>query len=275
MIEGRPIRTVRAGERTSFLDVRELWAYRDFLYFWARQQLLGRYKQTVLGVAWAVVNPVVYMIVFTLLLGNMAGVSSEGFPYPVFSYLGIIAWQLFSTTVTRASTSIVGSSYLVRQVYFPRAVLPLASMGVALVDYLIAAGVLVVLMVIYGVVPAASTVLLLVLLPVTALIAAGIGMGFGAINVFRRDIGYALPFLLQVGLFATPAVYPASAVPERWAFLYALNPASGLVAAHRAAVLGTPIDWSGLAISVASGVVLASIGVAVFLRLQRKFADYV
>ena len=275
MIEGRPIRTVRAGQPSSFLDVRELWAYRDFLYFWARQQLLGRYKQTVLGIAWALVNPVVYMIVFTLLLGNLGGVSSEGFPYPVFAFLGIIAWQLFAACVTRASTSIVGSSYLVRQVYFPRAVLPLASMAVAVVDYLLAAGVLVLLMVGFGVAPAPSLLLLLVLLPLTALIGTGIGMGFGALNVFRRDVGHALPFLLQVGMFATPAVYPAASVPERWAFVYACNPASGLVAAHRAAVLGTPIDWSGLGISVGSGLVCASLGVVVFLRLQRKFADHV
>jgi lipopolysaccharide transport system permease protein len=275
MMPGRPVRTVVAGERSAFLDVRELWSYRDFLYFQARQQLLGRYKQTVLGVTWAVVNPVVTMVVFTLLLGGLGGISSEGIPYPLFSFLGIIAWQLFAACISRASASIVGNSYLLSQVYFPRAVLPLASMTVALVDYALAAGVLACLLIAYGVVPAASTLLLVFLLPATAVIGTGIGMGLGALHVFRRDVGQALPFLLQIGLFTTPALYSSAAIPPQWSFVYALNPASGLVAAHRAAVLGTPIDTPLFLVSLASGLLFAGLGVLLFTRLERKFADHV
>jgi lipopolysaccharide transport system permease protein len=266
--------TVRASDRPRLLDLREAWRYRDFLFFLARQQFVARYKQTVLGAAWAVVNPLVTMVVFTLLLGRLAGVPSEGVPYPVYAYLGIIAWQLFSSALSRASSSVVGGAHLFAQVYFPRVVLPLASGVVALVDYGIALLVLVVLMAIYGVAPAGSAVLLLGLLPVTLVFATCLGMGLGALNVFRRDIGFLVPYLLQVGMFATPALYPASAVPAPWRWLYGLNPASGLIDTHRAVVLGTPVDYELLALSLSSGLVLAFLGVLIFCKLQRKFVDH-
>ncbi|MDF1701901.1 MAG: ABC transporter permease [Planctomycetota bacterium] len=265
---------VRAADRPPLLAVGELWHYRDFLFFLARQRFVARYKQTVLGAAWAVANPLVTMVVFTLLLGRMAGISSEGFPYPVYAYLGIIMWQLFASCLSRASASVVGGKHLYAQVYFPRVILPLASAVVALVDYLIALLALGVLMIVYEVMPAPGALFLIILLPVTLLFALGIGLGLGALNVFRRDISFLVPYVLQIGLFATPALYPADAVPGAWRWLYGLNPASGLVQAHRALVLGLPVDHGLLGLSIASGLVLAFAGVLIFSKLQRKFVDH-
>ena len=266
--------TVRATDRPRLGDLREIWRYRDFLRFQARQVFVARYRQTVLGVGWAFVRPIVTTLVFTLLLGQMAGVSSEGVPYAVYAFLGIAAWQLFSTGVSRGTSSVVGSADLCAQVYFPRAVLPLASAVVGLIDYLIAWVPLAVLMLVLGQAPAASAPLVVPLALVTMLIANGIGMGLGALNVFRRDIGFLVPYLLQVGMFATPALYPADAVPERWRLLYGLNPAGGLVQAHRAVVLGTPVDTGLLMVSLGSGLVLALAGAWTFARLQRRFVDH-
>ena len=266
--------TVRAADKPGLLDLREIWRYRDFLRFQARQQFVSRYKQTVLGVGWALIRPIVTTLVFTLLLGQMAGVDSEGVPYAIYAFLGIAAWQLFATGLSRTCSSIRGGAYLCAQVYFPRAILPLATLVVGLVDYLIAWLPLLVLMAILGYTPAASTVLVIPLALATLLIAGGIGMGLGALDVFRRDIGFLVPYLLQVGMFATPALYPADAVPDAWRLLYGLNPASGLVQAHRAVVLGTPVDVELLGISLISGTVLAFLGVWVFTRLQRRFVDH-
>ncbi len=266
--------TVHASDRPRLLDLREIWRYRDFLRFQARQTFVARYKQTVLGVLWALIRPVVTTLVFTLLLGQMAGVSSEGVPYAVYAFLGIAAWQLFATGISRGTTSVVGTAHLCAQVYFPRAILPLASAVVGFVDYLIAWIPLAILMAVVGQPPAATVVLVLPLALVTMLLANGIGMGLGALNVFRRDVGFLVPYLLQVGMFATPALYPAEAVPASWRLLYGLNPASGLVQAHRAVALGTPVDTELLTVSLASGCVLAVLGVWVFARLQRRFVDH-
>lgn len=266
--------TVRAADKPGLLDLREIWRYRDFLGFQARQQFVTRYKQTVLGIAWALIRPIVTTLVFTLLLGQMAGVSSEGVPYAIYAFVGIAAWQLFSTGLSRACGSIRAGAYLCSQVYFPRAILPLSTLLVGLVDYLIAWLPLLVLMAVLGFAPATTTLLVIPLALATGFIAGGIGMGLGALDVFRRDIGFLVPYVLQVGMFATPALYPADAVPESWRLVYGLNPASGLVQAHRALVLGTPVDARLLGLSLVSGTVLAFLGVWVFARLQRRFVDH-
>lgn len=266
--------TVHAEDRPAWLDLRALWRYRDFLWFQARQAFVVRYRQSVLGIGWAVVRPVVTTLVFTLLLGHMAGVDAEGVPYAVYAFLGITGWQLFSTALGRSCSSVLGGVHLCAQVYFPRVVLPLASLIVALVDYAIALVPLAILMTVLGVVPAATAWLVVPLALLTAIIANGIGMGLGALNVFRRDVGFLVPYLLQVAMFATPALYPAAVVPERWRLLYALNPAAGLVQAHRAVVLGTPVDTDLLLLSLGSGLVLAALGTVVFTRLQRRFVDH-
>lgn len=266
--------TVHATDRPAWLDLPSLWRYRDFLGFQVRQAFLVRYRQSVLGIGWAIARPVVTTLVFTLLLGQMAGVDAEGFPYAVYAFLGITGFQLFSSAVSRSCTSVLAGAHLCAQVWFPRVVLPLASLVVALVDYAIALVPLGILMAWLGVAPAATVWLVLPLAFVTAVVGGGIGMGLGALNVFRRDVGFLVPYLLQVAMFATPALYPAEVVPEGWRVLYGLNPAAGLVQAHRAVVLGTPVDGELLALSLGSGLVWAVLGTLVFTRLQRRFVDH-
>ena len=275
MSHAQPTRTVRAGERPTFLGLGEVWRYRDLLYFLVRRDLLGRYRQTVLGIAWALLHPLITMVVFSLVLGRMAQVPSEGVPYPIFAFLGILAWQFFASCVGRATGSLAGSAHLIGHVYFPRMILPLGSTAVALADYLLATLVLAGLMIGYGVAPAPTVWLVLPTLLAAGLIGTGIGMGLGALNLIRRDFGHALPFALQIGMFAAPVVYPLRAVPEAWRPLYALNPATGLVHMHRAAALGLPIDGAVVTTSLGSGLVLAWVGYAVFRRLERGFADHV
>ncbi|MFV1958613.1 MAG: ABC transporter permease [Planctomycetota bacterium] len=268
-------RTVVAGRPRRLLDWDEIRQYRDLLRFLTRRQILARYKQTLLGVLWAVIQPVLTMVVFSVVLGGMVGVPSEGIPYPVYAYLGILLWQLASSVVARTTMSVVGNAGLITQVYFPRIVLPASATLSAVVDYAIAWVVLFVIMAVYGVAPHWTTLLLPLVVAATAVVAMGIGMGFAALNVRYRDVGQVLPLLLQLWMFATPVVYPAALVPERWRLLYAMNPMAGLVEAHRAAVLGHGPDLILLGISLASGLVLAALGGRLFLRMERRFADIV
>jgi len=257
------------------IDFGELWRYRDLLYFLTWRDVAVRYKQTALGALWAVIQPFTSMVVFTLFLGTLARVPSDGIPYPVFSYLGLLPWTYFAAAVTRAGASLVGHAPLLTRVYFPRALVPLAQTLAALVDFAIAGLVLGVLMAWYALGLAPSALLVIPLTLVVAATAAGIGMGLSALNARYRDVQHALPFLMQLWMFATPVVYPASLVPERWRPLLALNPLAGLIEAFRAAVLGRPLDWPSLGVSVATAAALAALGVWQFHRVERDVADTV
>lgn len=259
----------------SAVDLRELWHYRDLLYFLTWRDISVRYKQTALGFLWAILQPFLSMVVFTVFLGRLAGVPSEGVPYPVFSYLGLLPWMYFAGAVTRSGGSVVGSASLLTRVYFPRVLVPLSATLSALVDFAISALVLGGLMAWYGLVPAGTVVFLVPLAALTAIVATGIGMWLAALNVRYRDVQYAVPFLMQLWMFATPVVYPASLVPAAWRPLYALNPMTGIIEAYRAAALGLPCDWAGLGLSTLSGVGLAAIGAWTFRRTERTFADVV
>ena len=257
------------------VEVRELWHYRDLLYFLTWRDISVRYKQTVLGFLWAILQPFLTMVVFAIFLGRLAGMPSDGVPYPVFSYLGLLPWTYFSGAVTRAGTSVVGNAHLLTRVYFPRVLVPLSATLSALVDFAIASLVLGGLMAWYGIVPARTAVLLLPLAALTALAATGIGMWLAALNVRYRDVQYAIPFLMQLWMFATPVVYPTSLVPAGWQPLFALNPMTGIIDAYRAAVLGTALDWPSLGISTLSATVLAALGAWQFHRMEQSFADQV
>jgi len=257
------------------VEVSELWHYRDLLYFLTWRDISVRYKQTVLGFLWAILQPFLTMVVFAIFLGRLAGMPSDGVPYPVFSYLGLLPWTYFSGAVTRAGTSVVGNAHLLTRVYFPRVLVPLSATLSALVDFAIASLVLGGLMAWYGIVPARTAVLLLPLAALTALAATGIGMWLAALNVRYRDVQYAIPFLMQLWMFATPVVYPTSLVPAGWQPLFALNPMTGIIDAYRAAVLGTALDWPSLAISTLSAAVLAALGAWQFHRMEQSFADQV
>jgi lipopolysaccharide transport system permease protein len=263
------------SRRIGGVDLRELWRYRDLLYFLTWREVSVRYKQTVLGFAWAVLQPLLTMLVFTVFLGRLAKVPSDGIPYPIFSYLGLLPWMYFANALTRSSMSLVSNANLVSKVYFPRVLIPLSGTLSALVDFLIAFAVLGVLMAWYRIVPAPEALLLIPLTLLTALAAMGVGMWLAALNVQYRDVQHAIPFLVQVWMYATPVVYPASLVPEKWRVFFALNPLAGIIEAYRAAMLGRAVDWSLLGVSTVVIVLLLGFGAWRFARMERVFADIV
>jgi lipopolysaccharide transport system permease protein len=271
----RPVTVIEPSRGLLRFDLAELWHYRDLLYFLTLREVSLRYKQTALGFAWAIIQPVMTMVVFTVFLGRLAKMPSDGIPYPVFSYLGLLPWGYFSNAITRSGASLVSNAQLLSKVYFPRVLIPLSGVVSAIVDFLVAFIVLIGLMLWYGIVPAASAVMLIPLTLLTAVAALGVGLWLAALNVKYRDVTHAVPFLVQVWMYATPVVYPASVVPEKWRALYALNPLAGIIEAYRACVLGRPISWSMLGVSAVTSCIALAIGLRQFARMERSFADVV
>jgi homopolymeric O-antigen transport system permease protein len=257
------------------LNLRELWAYRELLYFLTWRDIKVRYKQTVLGVAWAILQPVVSMLLFTLFFGKLAHMPSDGIPYPIFAYAGLLPWTFVSNGVSGAGDSLVGSAALVTKVYFPRLVIPCAAVCAALVDFAIAAVVLFAMMIGYGVTFHWQMLMLAPLAAIAALLAAAVGMWMSALNVRYRDVRYALPFMIQVWMFATPIIYPASIVPKQWRWLLNLNPLTGVIEAFRSALFGRAFPWGDIGAAAAitlAGLVYSAYG---FRRMERQFADIV
>jgi homopolymeric O-antigen transport system permease protein len=259
-------------------DWRELWAYRELFYFFAWRDVKVRYKQTALGAAWAIFQPFVTMVVFTVFFNRVAGVQApDGIPYAVFSYSGLLFWTLFSTALTNAANSMVVSQAVITRIYFPRVIAPVASTLVAVVDFAFAAIVYAGLIVYYGITPGLSGMLLLVPMLVLALAATiGPGLFLAALNVRYRDVRYVIPFLLNLLLFLTPIIYPVTLVPTQYQWLLYLNPLTGVIQTIRAGMLheGT-IQWDMLAISVASALVMLVIGFLYFRNHERRFADLI
>jgi lipopolysaccharide transport system permease protein len=266
---------IEAGRRQASLDFHELWHYRDLLLILTWREISIRYRQTVLGSMWAILQPFLSMVVFSLFLGKLAHVPSDGVPYPVFSYLGLLPWTYFSNALSRSGASLVGNANLISKVYFPRVLIPLSATLSALVDFIIAAVVLDGLMIWYHVVPGRWTQLLLRLALLAAFVATGVGMWLAALNVKYRDVQHAVPFLIQLWMFATPVVYPASLVPKRWALIFELNPVTGIIEAFRDAALCHPIGWRALAISGVLSIAIFAIGLNRFRSMERTFADIV
>lgn len=256
--------------------IRELWAYRELAYFLAWRDVKVRYKQTVLGVLWAVIQPFFTMAVFTLLFGQLAQIPTDGIPGPIFYFSALVPWIYFSSTVTNAGMSLVANSGLLTKIYFPRIILPAAAALSNLVDFLISSVFLVGFIVYYEIPLGWNLLLWPVLVVLLMLLAFGLGTFFSALNVKYRDIKYALPFFIQLLLFATPIIYPASMIPERFQWLLALNPLSALIEVFRYVVApNRSVDWNTLGISVAvTGVVLIA-GVAYFKSTEKAMADLV
>lgn len=266
----RPVRGWRAVNLREILDQHEL------IFFLAWREISVRYKQTVLGIAWAVMQPVMAMTVFSLVFGRLAGMPSDGLPYPLFAYCGLLPWQLFAYSLTESSNSLVANQNLLTKVYFPRLVIPISVVLASLVDFGIAGVFLALLMVYYG----TALTPAVFLLPWFVLMAVGLSLGVGlwlsALNVRYRDVRYVVPFLTQFWLFATPVVYPASLVPARWQALYGLNPMAGVVEGFRWALLGTrPPSGALLLVSVCVTVLLLVTGALYFRRTEATFADLV
>jgi lipopolysaccharide transport system permease protein len=272
-----PTRTVIEPPRGwAPLEVREFLQHRELLYFLTWRDLAVRYKQTALGGLWAVLQPAIMVAVFSVVFHRMAGMPSQGAPYPVFSFAGLLPWLYFHNAVIHGSNSTVANARLMTKIFFPRAYLPVASALAATVDYLIAMALLAVVMAAYGVAPHAELLALPLLLPWTFLAASGLAMLLAALNVRYRDVRHVIPFAMQVWMFLSPVVYSVEQVPANLRWLVALNPMGGLVDAHRAAVLpGTAIHWGSLALSAGCAVLLFAVGAGYFKRAERSFADLV
>jgi len=256
------------------LDLRELWAYRELLYFLAWRDIKVRYKQTAIGVAWAVLQPLAMMAVFTVFFGKLASMPSQGIPYPLFSFAALLPWQLFSRTITESTNSLVADQRLITRVYFPRIIIPLATTVSGLADFAISAGLLFALMLFYGIIPGAGVVWLPAFVVLMVVAALGVGFWLSALNVEYRDVRYALPFLNQFWLFVTPVVYPSSLVPEKWQILYGLNPMVGVIEGFRWALFGVGQGPSPmLAVSSAIAIALFVGGLIWFHRREQTFVD--
>lgn len=257
------------------LDWRELWAYRDLLWVLTTRDVKVRYKQTVLGAAWAVIRPFTTMVIFSLVFGQLARIPSDGLPYPVFVYSGLLPWTFFAGAIIASGQSLVGSAHLISKVYFPRLIIPLASAGSGLVDLLVSTAILLLMMLWYRVGWSPNLLAAPLLLGVLVFSALGVGTLLAALTVAYRDFTHITPFLAQIWMFATPVVFPVSLVPLGWQWLLYLNPMTGLVEGFRSAFLGQPFQPTGLAASVAVSLVLFVLGVVYFERAERRFADVI
>jgi lipopolysaccharide transport system permease protein len=257
------------------IDAGELWRFRDLGYFLALRDLQVRYRQTIFGVAWAVLQPVLLMLVFSAFLGRVAGLGASGVPYPLFALAGLVPWMLFSQALTSASNSLVGNQNLISKVYFPRLVLPLSSIVPHLVDFLIAAGVLLVVMLAFGRTPPTTFLLVPVMGLFIAVVALAVGLWLAAINVRYRDVKYAIPFLVQLWLFASPVAYSSNLVPPDLRGLFALNPMTGVIEGFRWVALGGPEPGATIVVAAAATLVLLIGGLAYFRRTERTFADII
>lgn len=258
------------------LNLRDLWEYRELLYFLVWRDVKVRYKQTVLGVAWAILQPFLTMVVFSIFFGRLAGVPSDGIPYPVFTYVALLPWQLFSHALIESSTSLVASERLITKIYFPRLVIPISAVLAGLVDFGIAFVVLIGMMLFFGIVPTVAIVTLPLFVTLALATALAVGLWLSALNVQYRDVRYIIPFLTQFWLFATPIAYPSSLIPEPWRALYGLNPMAGVVEGFRWALLGKTGGTASLLI--VSTVIVAALligGLAYFRRMEKIFADII
>jgi len=270
-------RTIRIEPRSGRLriDLRELWEYRELLWILALRDIKVRYKQTVLGVLWAILQPLTAMAIFSVVFGRLAKLPSDGLPYPLFVFAALLPWTFFANAVTNSGNSLIGSANLVSKVYFPRLVIPLAAAGGVLLDFAVSSAILLLLMLFYGVGWSLNLLAAPLLVLALGFIALGVGTLLSALNVAYRDFRYVIPFLVQVWMFATPVVYPASLVPEDWRWLLYVNPMAGVVEGFRSAFLGLPFDIEGLGISFAIGAALFMAGVLHFNRVERRFADII
>ncbi len=263
-----------AQERTS-LGLKELWKFRELASILAIRDIKVRYKQTALGIAWSVIQPLFMMIIFSLLFGKLAKIPSDGVPYPVFVFSGLLIWNFFANGIGACANSLTGSAAMISKVYFPRMVIPLASIGVGLIDFMISVVVLLIIMAIFSV----GLTWQILLVPMFAigvfLSILGIGLWLSAITVTYRDFRYIVPFMTQFWMYITPVIYPVSFIPSELRWLIYLNPMMGWVSGARSAFLGTPIDWLAVGCSLALSLFFLVIGLRYFAKAEQRFADVI
>jgi lipopolysaccharide transport system permease protein len=272
-----PVLVIEPRAGWQFVDLGEIWRSRELLFFLSWRDIKVRYKQTILGVAWAVVQPLATMVVFSLFFSRAANLAPDGWPYPLFVFAGVLPWFFFANAITSAAQSVVGSQSLVTKIYFPRLLIPMSATGATIVDLAIGCVLLLLMMPFYGILPGWSLLLAPLLALGLTVAALGVGILLAALTVAYRDFRYVVPFMVQLWMFATPSVYmdPATAVGPRGQALLPLNPAYGLIANFRAAVLGGPFDWYSLAVSTAVSLALLIAGCFYFRRVERGFADII
>jgi lipopolysaccharide transport system permease protein len=270
-----PVRVYRKRRGWIPLDWRELWEFRELLFFLTWRDVMVRYKQTALGAAWAVLQPALTMVIFTLIFGRLAKLPSDGFPYPIFVYAALLPWTFFANAVTTSSNSLVNSANLITKVYFPRVIVPLASVCAGLVDFACAFVLLAVLLVWYHVPLTPMFALMPLMLLGTVIAAVAVGTILSALTVTYRDFRYVVPFAVQLWLYATPVMYATRAVPERWRLWYALNPMAGMTEGFRSAILGRTPLWPVVGVSAVTAALALVVGVAYFQRVERRFVDIV
>jgi lipopolysaccharide transport system permease protein len=271
----KPVITIKASKPWAPLNLPSLWAYRELMFFLIWRDVKVRYKQTFLGATWAVIQPLIMMLIFTFFFSKLARIPTEGVPSGIFYYSGLTLWVFFSNAAMGGANSLIGNTNLITKVYFPRLIIPSAAVLACLIDFIIAALLLVPLLIYYGF---GVTWKLLLLLPISVLItilALAMGVLFSALNTKYRDVRYALPFMLQVWMFVSPVIYPASLVPREWRWLFSLNPLTGIIGSYRASLFNQPIHWGALAYSMMFTLVFLSISAYTFRRMERSFAEVI
>jgi lipopolysaccharide transport system permease protein len=255
----------------------ELWSFRELLYFLAWRDIKVKYKQTVMGAAWAILQPFITMVVFSILFGRLAKVPSDGIPYPIFVYAGLLPWNYFSTALSNSGNSLVASSNLITKIYFPRLIIPTGASLSSLLDFFIASVILIGMMFFYHFSPnALGMIMIPFLVFLIFIVAVGCGLWLSAFNVEYRDIQHVIPFLVQIWMFVTPVIYPVTLFPEKYRWILSLNPMGGIIEAFRAATLGhQPINWYSLMISSAIGFTIFFTGILYFRKVERSFADVI
>jgi lipopolysaccharide transport system permease protein len=278
LLPDEPLFVIERSKAWTLTNLREFWAARELLYFLTWRDVKVRYKQTFLGVSWVLIQPLMLVLIFTLFFGRLVGLDklTGGVPYPLFAFAGLLPWMFFSNALTNSSNSLVASANLITKVYFPRTIIPAAAVMAGLVDLGIAGLVFGAMMVYYRVAVSWNLLMLPALIILVALLALGIGMVLSAVNVKFRDVRHALPFIIQVWMFASPVIYPTTIVPERWHWVLALNPISGIIEGFRSALLGRkPMNWRLLAVSAVVTLIVLVYSAFAFKRMEREFADVI
>jgi lipopolysaccharide transport system permease protein len=267
---------IEAG-RTELHYWKDLWRYRELFYFLAWRDILVRYKQTVIGIAWAVIRPFLTMLVFTIVFGKLAKLPSEGIPYPILVFAAMLPWQFFASSLTESSNSLIGNANLISKVYFPRLIIPTSSIITSFVDFLISGGILVCLMIWYGFVPGLRVLFLPLFTGLAFMAAMGGGLWLTALNVKYRDFRYVVPFIVQLGLYISPVGFSSSVIPDKWRLLYSLNPMVGVIDGFRWAILGVQarLFWPGFVASMTLVALLFLSGVWYFRKTEKSFADVI
>jgi len=274
-LPAEPLVVIQPSNRWSLLSFKDIWAYRELLFFLTWRDVKVRYKQTALGAAWAILQPLFMMVIFTIFFGRLAGVASANIPYPLFALAGLVPWTFFANAITASGNSLVGSANLITKVYFPRLIVPAAAMLAGLVDFVLAFILLCLMMVYYRMPVTAHVLFLPVLVLLTALFALGVGTWMSALNVKYRDVRFALPFVIQLWLFVSSVILPSSSVPQKWRWILLLNPMSAIIEGYRSTLFGLPFDWPALGIASVLTVLTLLYAIYSFGRVERSFADII